>query len=189
MENINENKIVVFSQSTAPIISEIIQKYNLKETPDQMKEAGKRGRLFRGGIVLNIVENIVLNKLSKNNLVEILKREMPTSDDIATKMAVDINNKLLSIATIMSEEEFNKAKKNSIGSLVIPEKGNNTTVKPARLINEITPNPPKEIISPKPTPKKEVMKPKKVQEIRPQPKIQETKKSFRKNDTYREPIE
>lgn len=177
MDNI-DNKIVVFSQETAPIIAEIIKKYNLDETPQEASEIIKNGKFFRAGIVLNITEKVILDSNLKKDLSSMLQQELNISGEIASNIAKDIEKQLLPIAKIASLEETGEAEKKIAETT---EKEKQITAMPIRLIKE---NQETNIFK-KNASEPETFKktPKKLPE-----KINKTIQPHR-TDTYREPIE
>ena len=93
-------KIVIFSQDTAPIISTIIGKYNLVESTGEATKKMEAGKLFNGGVILNITEKIILNKSLKDSLPTLVEKELNVPGDIAKSVAKEIEEKLLPIGQV-----------------------------------------------------------------------------------------
>lgn len=203
MENQEEN-IVVFSQNTDPIISEIINKYNLKETIDESKEKLKKGQLFNGGIILKVTENIILHSELKKDLPLIIKNELGVNDEIAKKLAEEIEKELAPLASIMPLKKYNELREEYSKKLVEINKEQPITAQPTRLIDE-NKTTPEEIATPK-IPLGELKKPEAITEtptetpvekklpkvISAPPEIKKLNNPIQKigaSDTYREPIE
>ena len=121
MANTNENKTAVFLRDTAPIILEIIKKNNLRETPEEAIEAIKNGKIFRAGIILNIVKKIIENKELKKDLVSMLQKELNISGDIADNVAKDVESELLPIGRLASLGEIADASKKFAETKIITE--------------------------------------------------------------------
>lgn len=92
---------IYFSGETAEIISEIIRKYGLKETDEELDEKlwGEDIAPLHGKIILEITMEVVQGKISKDEMASLLQKQLNTTSEIAEKISDDIKTKLISIAT------------------------------------------------------------------------------------------
>lgn len=98
MADIQNKEQIVFSIDTAPVVFEILQKYNLKESDDQVLEKLEKGQPLQPEIILLAVENIVLEKMTEMGLLSFLQQSLPASPQISQNIAKDIKEKLLPMA-------------------------------------------------------------------------------------------
>lgn len=75
MPNSNNQKII-FSGDTAPIISEMLKKYGLEESPEDIfkKMSDGGSPCFLGGIILDIAMDVINGKISEKDLVPALQK-------------------------------------------------------------------------------------------------------------------
>ncbi|MEK7658331.1 MAG: hypothetical protein AAB352_00515 [Patescibacteria group bacterium] len=188
MENIN-NKIIVFSQNTAPIILDILQRFNLKETNDEFQRKITEGKIINSGLLLETAESIVLGEIRKENLVEYLKNNLNLAKDVSEKLAGEIDSKLVSLARIASQEDLEILKKLEEKEKLeqgVENENEEPKMKPLDLPIEVekiinnAEKKPEKIVLPKNT----------------EPEIKTQENNFlkpagqpQKNDSYREPID
>jgi len=102
----NTQEIVVFEEDTAPIISEILGKYNLLENEEQVLEKAEKEETLRPDILLYLTEAIVLGKIPKDSLTASIQKELNTSNQIAQSIATDVINKLLPLGRKADQEDL-----------------------------------------------------------------------------------
>lgn len=111
--------VVIFSDATGPIISEILQKYQLEETDDETFKKLESGELLQGEIILNIVEEIILGKISQKDLPSLLGTRLNIKKETGENLARDIEAKLLVIAKKIPREEAEKMEREA--EIIVPE--------------------------------------------------------------------
>ncbi len=102
----NQNQVVVFSEDTAPVILEILRKYDLEETDDETFEKLEKDIPLRGEAILNIVEEITLGVTSTQELTSSLQKNLNVPKEIAEKLTEDIRKKLLVLAQRVPKEDL-----------------------------------------------------------------------------------
>lgn len=102
----NQNQVVVFSEDTAPVISEILRKYDLEETDDETFEKLEKGIPLRGEVILNITEEITLGTTSTQELTSSLQKNLNIPKEIAEKLTEDIKRKLIALAQKVPKEDL-----------------------------------------------------------------------------------
>lgn len=174
MENNNINYQIVFSEETSPIISSIIEKYNLESADDSLDYIEKLGSeedfIDPREIILSLVMGCLNNRVNINSLSDLLKTRLNISKEVSEQITEDIKNKLLAIGKKIKAEEYIKISKPS--NITFPDTSDLPIIKKPPIINEADNEYEKNIS------RKKIL-PKKVN--------QKTEQSL--NDSYREPIE
>jgi hypothetical protein len=93
-------KDVFFENGTGPIIDDLLEKYKLKESPDQAFKKMSEGKYFNGGVILNAAKSVVMDELNTTTLPSYLKEQMQISDTEADNLSKDILEKLVSEAEV-----------------------------------------------------------------------------------------
>lgn len=175
-DDINTQTVgVVFETDLGPvqIASDILEKYNLKESSKEACQKIDEGKEPRVIIIIQAVKDLFLGKISEEDFVFNIEKQLEISKETAKKIAEDAKEKLLSIAKKIIETEVNAPKEKPIIA---------TTIKPPIEIEH------EKII------KEGIIKPdlKTIQQTKkfsvPE-KSKEAKKIPKKADIYREPIE
>lgn len=104
---------VIFNTDTAVVVPEILKKYDLDENPDEVFEKLDKEELLKSEVILNIVEEIVLGTIPKENLISSIENELKVSREIAEKIADDIKAKLLSETRKATLEEIKETESES----------------------------------------------------------------------------
>lgn len=95
MPNFNNQKMV-FLGDTLPIISEILKKYELEDTDEDILGKIEQGKpCLLGGIIFDIVIEVVQGKISKKDLVSSLQKYLDIPKEKAKNIAKDIEERLL----------------------------------------------------------------------------------------------
>jgi len=106
MEDTNNKKQrVVFPTNTFQIVSEILQKYNLQETDDEILKKIEKNESFNGEIITGVVEKVVLGEMPKKEMPVLLQKELNIPKDSAQNLSLDIENRLLLSTEKVDEEE------------------------------------------------------------------------------------
>ena len=173
----DENKIVLFQQETAPIIATIIKKYGLEETPEVAFQKLKEGKLFNAGIILNLAQDVVLKKIDDLKFISSLIEEFKISQDVAENILKDIQENLIAGATETDAPiEKHEEVKNLTEQSAQQAKDIVSNIKMDEELGEIE------------EPEKELPKTKVMEKELPE-KITESPKQASGPDSYREPIE
>jgi len=105
--NSQKTNQVTFPENSPQIISELLEKYNLEETPGDLWEKLKKGESPHGGIIADVVVEIAKGKIKKDDLVPTLQERLNLPKPTARNLARDIEKKLLAPAEkILKPEEF-----------------------------------------------------------------------------------
>ncbi len=118
MDDNNQNKKIVFLGDTSPIVFGMLDKYNLRETNDEAVRKIEEGKFLNAGLILDITKRTALGIISKEGLISIIENELKVSKETAEQLSKDIENELLSIAEVVSENEYEKSE----STLSFPEK-------------------------------------------------------------------
>jgi len=198
-------KDVFFENETGPIIDGLLEKYKLKENPDQALKKMTEGKFFNGGIILNAAKSVVMDELNTTTLPSYLKDQMQISDTEAADLSKDILEKLVAGAEVVDtpdEPEYTEPQTPKVNIQI--EEADKMPIMPTA-----EPTPATETPAPAPTnaspisatetnpqiktttnrkralPKKEVASPAAPETAAPEPKV----KMKRGPDAYRESIE
>ena len=93
--NSNQNQKIIFPEENSLIISELLEKYNLKESLREIFEKTRKGEKTFGNTIAKIVRKAAEEKFSFKELVSSLKTELALSPKKAEGLAKDIKKKLL----------------------------------------------------------------------------------------------
>lgn len=193
METPNPNKKVYFSGDTAEIISNILKKYSLEETDEELgkkllsEDEKQEPFVIRGGVVLKTAISLFNKEITEKDASTFLQKQLNTSQTIAGGMVNEIKTNLLSIATT---EKPVKAAPETVAKPATEMKPLPSFAKAAEPIEE---NP----VMPEEKPRSKPELPTKKQEKIKKPAIppEEIKKSAPQSkqpkgpDSYREPIQ
>lgn len=180
-----DNQNLSFPEDSSEIISDILGKYGLEETDDEVDEKlfGKNDSPLRGEVVARIAARAARKEVSDKEISAILQKELNIPGATAEKIAGDIKTKLIALATIKSpsleiSEEGNKLVEKIKPPIEMPGMNKTITTEkserkeiPETLVEDDSP-----IIR-----KKMLSKTKNINMEREEPKKQ--------SDNYREPIE
>lgn len=103
METSIPDKKIYFSGDTAEIISNILKKYSLEETDEDLakKMFGENQGPFviRGGVILRAAISLAQKETTEKDIVLLLKKELNISQTIAEGLTNEIKIQLVKIAT------------------------------------------------------------------------------------------
>lgn len=198
-------KDVFFENETGPIIDGLLEKYKLKENPDQALKKMTEGKFFNGGVILNTAKSVIIGELNATTLPPYLKQQMEISDTEAADLSKDILEKLVTGAEVADIPDEPKDAEQEVPKQNIQiEEADRMPVMPtpeplpeAAAVSQVPqsapePSPAAASTEAKPRqtikralPKKEVLSPTATETAAPAPKV----KMKKGPDTYREPIE
>ena len=105
----NNNNFV----NTAPVISELLKKYKIEESKEEIFENFQNVKkskplISRGGIILDIAIKIKKGELNKENLISILQKKLNIPRSKARILGKDIEKNLLELIgkSKESQEDF-----------------------------------------------------------------------------------
>lgn len=174
-----KNIIIPFSEKADLVVSNIIEKYGLKENEEKTLKKLKENKLFNSNIIVKLTREFVKGTISEEELIGLFKKELEISQQIAEKISKDIMDNLVPLLEKIPEEELGKTN---------IEKGVTEKI--------ITATPIKPPMGLKKTPSEGALEP--VLKTPPKiqkpftPKILEKNKEIKtpkKEDAYREPID
>lgn len=95
------DKKIYFLGDTAEIISDILKKYELEETDEELakKIFGEEPFIIRGGVILKYAISLAKKEITEKEISASLVKELGISQIIAESLTSEIKNKLVSIAT------------------------------------------------------------------------------------------
>jgi len=103
METSNTDAKIYFSGDTAEIISNILKKYSLEETDEELAKKMLAEEdvpfIIRGGLILETAISLVKKELFEKDAIIILQKELNVSQIIAEGIITDIKIGLVPIAT------------------------------------------------------------------------------------------
>lgn len=176
MANFNDPK----KKNTSPasfnqIIGEIFQKYSLEENGEQILEKIAKGDLLNANIVLSIARKINSKEVPENQATSLLEAQLKIPRETAGRLLKDIEEKILPSIDEISIKQTEEIKNEIEPILVSPirpiiglERKEEIEIEP------IIPKIPQRTIKTPP------LKPERTKEI---------KKTSKKSDVYKEPIE
>lgn len=93
--NQKRNKKLIFPEYTSEIISELMEKYKINESINQIFDKMKRGEKTKGRKIANLLREIVHGKLPKKDLSLEIEKRLNISEIKATDLAKDLQKKIL----------------------------------------------------------------------------------------------
>lgn len=111
--NSDQNQKIIFPEENSLIISELLEKYNLKESLREIFEKTRKGEETFGSTLAKIVRKAAEKKFSLKELTSSLETELSLSPKKAEDLAKDIKKKLL----VLAEKPLSE-----IPSPTVPEK-------------------------------------------------------------------
>ncbi|MDO8486099.1 MAG: hypothetical protein Q7S77_00130 [Candidatus Staskawiczbacteria bacterium] len=121
------NQKIYFPENTVEIISEVIRKYGLEETDEELDEKlfGENLALPNGRIVLDIAMKVAQGKISQSEMPSMIQEQLKITPKIAEDMSNDIKTKLVLMASNKNPllETENKSVKEVSPPIGIPKIG------------------------------------------------------------------
>jgi len=176
-DNIQYQRIVFPLEETDPVISEILKKYNLEET---VEEVFKKRKISNKAVLIQFTKKFVSDKLPDKELSSLLQKGLNVAKESAERMTQDIKIRLIPLAKKVTIIENT------------PGETEETTSKPlvSLLDSSAMLKPEEPIIFEEPSiSKRPLIKKPMFPNEEFSTKIKEIKKTPGKADTYREPIE
>jgi len=102
----SQNQKIIFLENTSPIISELLKKYQLQETPKELSKKLTKREIPRGGIILDIAIEVAQGKILKKDLTSALQKRLEISEEKTKKIAEDIEEKLLVLVKKVPRKEI-----------------------------------------------------------------------------------
>ena len=95
------DKKIYFLGDTTEIISDILKKYGIRETDEDLakKIFGEEPFTIRGGVILKYAISLAKKEINEEEIPAFLKKELNISQIIANGLTSEIKNKLMPIAT------------------------------------------------------------------------------------------
>lgn len=181
-------KRTIFLENAKPIISDICLRYNLNEKPSEIFEKIKQGKLPKKSFLIRTALDLYQNKISYNDLPNLLQQNLEVIENEAKNLAVEIKEKLAPLATDIEDQEEKPDETESVTKIKPPISISEIIEEEKSSLNKNTEG--NEDIVPERKKPKRIKKsslPKKTEEIEnliPKPKQQKAGP-----DSYREPIE
>lgn len=161
-------KRLIFEENADPVISELIKKYHLEETAQQETEKTYQGIMTKESVIIRFALDVVLNKNFEGGPVMFLSKNLDIKKEQAENLFSDIKSKLTSLAVEVEVEENIEQ-----GDQLVLQK-------------QIAQENKKDLLPPI---KKIVQEKRDISSLRGIKKETEKTNFFRKDDSYREPIE
>ncbi|MDO8486550.1 MAG: hypothetical protein Q7S77_02560 [Candidatus Staskawiczbacteria bacterium] len=121
------NQKIYFPENTPEIISEILRKYELEETDEELDKKLLEENIepLNGGIILDIAMETAQGKISKSEMSSILQKQFKINPKIAEDISNDIETKLVLMASNKNPllETDNKSVKEVSPPIGIPKIG------------------------------------------------------------------
>jgi len=96
MEQTNSpKKQLFFDETFLKVSSDVLQKYKLDESPEELIEKMKTDKQLYCEIFMDIVRNLFGKSIKENELVPLLESKLSISKEIAEKLGIDIKEKIL----------------------------------------------------------------------------------------------
>lgn len=103
----NQKQEIIYPENISTIIKNLMEKYNLRETPEEVLEKVTRGEITIGEKIAGIIKEIVESGKSTTELSLMLQKSLKIEKEKAEKLAEDIEKEILDqIKKISSEKEF-----------------------------------------------------------------------------------
>lgn len=176
---ISLNQRVIFTDEADLSLSNIIQKYGLEENDADIIKRLKEKRSSPKTIIVKSVKNFVQGVISKEDLIILFQKELNIAQQSAEKLFEEIKEKLIPLVKKVSEEELEKIRK---AEKIREESLIATPIKKPIGLEKIEGEVDKATLTIPPR-----MKNQHITEILS--KNKEIKKSSKKSDIYREPID
>lgn len=109
---LNQNQ--TFPENIDSIISDILQKYKLKESNEECFEKFEKEEETNGGIIAGIIKRVIQEKLSSQELINLLQKELNILSE-AKNLADDLKEKIFPLIVypkkrILPPEEIESVK-------------------------------------------------------------------------------
>lgn len=195
----SKNIVIMFTDESDRILSEIMAKYNLQEPLEKAVENSRAGKLNNIVKLDKITTSFAKGELAEKTLISSIQEQIGVSSQTAGNVARDIINNLVPTLKKATEADIKKMNEEAAAELKEKEEKNPAqkpiTAQPVRLIDETkTPvraeTPPQKIVpkieNPKPA-QTQVKKPlpqKTVLKTEPKPEAKP-----KKTDSYRESLD
>ncbi len=109
MENSdNQNQEIIFSENIGQILTNVLKKYKLEETDDEVFKKLETDQLFLGEIVMNITRSFILGKIQEKDFPVLLQQKLSISKEDAGKLFVEIKTNIVPLSKKISFEELEK---------------------------------------------------------------------------------
>jgi len=186
---------IIFTQETTPIVSEIIQKFGLKDIGEDFLDKLEKGEtlVIPGAVILDLAIKKAIGEISEERMVSLLEEYLDITEKTAKLLAADIETKLLSITKKILKSDIAKKESKIISEeLRVPK--DFTQIKPPIGIPQMgemyKPKIPEKRIDEKfieklKKPSRET--PKEIKKINKK-SIKSKKTTKKESDSYREPI-
>ncbi len=117
----NLKKHFVFDESFFDVLSEVLKKYNLEESPEKLVKKVETGEKFFSKIFMDVIKSFFKNDLKEEELKSVFINELTLSDSSAINLIKDAKEKII---PLIKEELVQEEK---IGIPPQPEKIENNT--------------------------------------------------------------
>jgi hypothetical protein len=108
-----ENFEIIYPEESTTIISNLMEKYGLKETVKDIEEKMDRGEITNGEKIARIVAEAAENDLSIEDISALLEKRLAITKEICKKLAEDLKKEILIFIkkTPIKETEVEKEEK------------------------------------------------------------------------------
>lgn len=181
MDENKNNIIVVFTENADSVLLDIIKKFNLEETAEEVAKNFKEGRTPKIVIIDNLIQDFVGKIISEKEFIGSLKMKLEISQQTAEQISKEIISKLVPLLEKKEDIDEGEISQNPSESEVVQK------IKPPTANPE---SPKFEKTLPQKAPTKTFKTAEEKSKLPKKPTIQQEQKSSPKgSDTYREPIE
>jgi len=166
-----DNKSFVFPENTSEIISDILKKYGLVDTEEQIDEKlfGENSSPLFGEITADMVAKFARKEISENDMLAIIQKELNLPKATSESLINDIKTQIMPLVIIVINKTIPEPSIKEATTLEIPpleKKAEDIAIVPSKKQRETN----------KPSPLEEIQK------------ITTVSKQSKGPDNYREPI-
>ena len=94
-QKIKNNIVIPLDEKSENVLIEIVKKHKLEETENQAFEKVKLGKHFNDGLIINLVRELLLDKINNIQFLNTLQSELKITREKTKNLSLDIINDLI----------------------------------------------------------------------------------------------
>ena len=105
-QNNNTKKQLFFDETFLEVSSDILQKYKLEETPEELIEKLKTDKSLFCEIVMDIIRDFYSGTIKESEIISSLKSKLNLSEENVINLTNDIKTKIFPLIKLINEGEY-----------------------------------------------------------------------------------
>jgi len=107
MENLSNKQIAIFTNQADLAFNELINKFELQETPEEMEQKEKNGKLVKIVVIDQLSKEFCLGEIKEKELIESLQKDLEIDAKKAEEIAKEIITKIVPLLQKVTEAQLN----------------------------------------------------------------------------------